>query len=187
MTRPVRPEKSMATREFSDTLRCSEGGAVVEEGRGEARKGEGRVDKGSEVKQARHSHWGMTNPVCTQNHFSTQEQRCVGKASEAQTKGKCASLFYNNVKFCGIWQITDSFTSLFHFFSLSRLCRKHAAGFSASSRINLIHYDEHKLGWQLVRIMCAKSSVTWCKGMQQKLNICTVTFRFFCSCHVWRG
>lgn len=26
MTRPVRPEKSMATREFSDTLRCSERG-----------------------------------------------------------------------------------------------------------------------------------------------------------------
>lgn len=66
----------MATREFSDTLRCSEGGAV--EG--------GAVDKGSEVKQARHSHWGMTNPVCTQEHSGTQEQRRVGKDSKAQAE-----------------------------------------------------------------------------------------------------
>lgn len=37
MTRPVRPEKSMATREFSDTLRCSEegGGGRCGGGRGE--------------------------------------------------------------------------------------------------------------------------------------------------------
>lgn len=42
--------------------------------------GGGEVDKGSEVKQARHSHWGMTNPVCTQEHFSTQERRRVGKS-----------------------------------------------------------------------------------------------------------
>lgn len=33
--------------------------------------GEGEGGKeGSKLKQARHTHWGMTNPVCTQTHFS---------------------------------------------------------------------------------------------------------------------
>lgn len=109
MTRPVRPEKSMATREFSDTLRCSEegGGGRCGGGRGEGKSEEGgrvrgEVDKGPEVKQARHSHWGMTNPVCTQDHSSTQEQRCVGKVSKAQIKDKCTSPRYNTVVFSEI-------------------------------------------------------------------------------------
>lgn len=44
------------------------------EGGGCRRKGreEWGGRQGSEVKQARQSHWGMTNPVCTQNHFSLQ-------------------------------------------------------------------------------------------------------------------
>lgn len=74
-------------------------------GRGRVRKEGGyggEVDKGPEVKQARHSHWGMTNPVCTQDHSSTQEQRCVGKVSKAQIKDKCTSPRYNNVVFSEI-------------------------------------------------------------------------------------
>lgn len=65
-------------------------------GRGGLVKGGGEADEGSEVKQARHSHWGMTNPVCT------QEQRCVGKVSKAQTQEKCAPLFDDSETFSGI-------------------------------------------------------------------------------------
>lgn len=82
MTRPVRPEKSMATREFSDTLRCKEtlqGGRV---GGGRWAGGGGTQGwwwwwcwvggrQGSKVKQARHSHWCKTNPVCRDSLQST--------------------------------------------------------------------------------------------------------------------
>ena len=73
MTRPVRPEKSMATKEFSDTLRCKETSKGGRVGGGWWAGGGGTQGwwwwwggggQGSEVKQARHSHWGMTNPVC---------------------------------------------------------------------------------------------------------------------------
>lgn len=72
MTRPVRPEKSMATREFSDALRCEEERQVGEEGERQR----------SEVKHARHTHWAVTNPVCTQTH-----KRHGGEAQD------CSSVF----------------------------------------------------------------------------------------------
>lgn len=40
-----------------------EGGGIQEKGWRGSRQG-------SRVKQTRHTHWSMTNPVCTQTHFS---------------------------------------------------------------------------------------------------------------------
>lgn len=49
--------------------------------------------QGSEVKQARHSHWGMTNPVCTQTHFSL----FPGLSAHAQINDVRELLFENKV------------------------------------------------------------------------------------------
>lgn len=66
MTRPVRPEKSMATREFSDTLRCSEegGGGRCGGGRGEGKSEEGGRVRGGGRQGAR----GQTSQTQSLGH-----------------------------------------------------------------------------------------------------------------------
>lgn len=41
---------------------------------------------GSKVKQARHTHWGMTNPVCTQTHLS-KATKCPSEEEKQASAG----------------------------------------------------------------------------------------------------